>query len=56
MDDTKNLMRASVASVDVEKWWIVTKFLPTLHLFAAKAKFAQAREWDNKVVWGDEGL
>jgi hypothetical protein len=22
----------------------------------AKAKFAQAREWDNKVVWGDEGL
>jgi len=22
----------------------------------AKAKFAQAREWDNNVVWGDEGL
>jgi len=22
----------------------------------AKAKFAQSREWDNKVVWGDEGL
>jgi len=22
----------------------------------AKAKFAQAREWDNNVVWGNEGL
>ncbi|EDN72467.1 hypothetical protein BGS_0475 [Beggiatoa sp. SS] len=21
-----------------------------------KAKFAQAREWDNNVVWGDDGL
>jgi len=29
-------------------------FLPTIHLLVAKAKFAQAREWDNKVVWGDE--
>jgi len=39
--------------------------LPTLRSFLkdekitraeAKAKFAQAREWDNNVMWGDEGL
>lgn len=23
---------------------------------AVQAKFAQAREWDDRMVWGDEGL
>jgi len=32
------------------------KLIEDGNITEAKAKFAQAREWDNKVVWGDEGL
>ncbi|EDN66363.1 hypothetical protein BGP_3673 [Beggiatoa sp. PS] len=32
------------------------KLLKEGKITEAKAKFAQAREWDNNVVWGDEGL
>jgi len=32
------------------------KLLKKGNITEAKAKFAQAREWDNNVVWGDEGL